>query len=120
MYASPTYYDDLMLAAAWLAKATQQTGYLVQAQQYYNTIVADPTAYQQPVYNWDAQFYAGCLSLWTQTGNRTYATQASRLAETMACLSSSMQQGYATGACAQLKTVKWRMQKDTPCACTAH
>ena len=75
MYASATYYDDLMLAAAWLYKATGSATYLAQAEQTYAVIMADPDAYQQTIYNWDQQFYAGCLMLWTLTSDRQYATQ---------------------------------------------
>ena len=77
MYSSATYNDDLMLAAVWLYKATGTKTYLDVATGLYDTINADASKYTQMVYNWDSQFYAGCLLLWTETQDRKYANQVS-------------------------------------------
>ena len=77
MYSSATYNDDLMLAAAWLYKATGTTAYLNVATALYDQISADASKYAQTVYNWDNQFYAACLVLFTETQDRKYASQVS-------------------------------------------
>ena len=79
MYSSATYEDDLMLAAAWMYKATGTSAWLSYAEAHYAVINLDSAQYAQPVYNWDNQYYAGCLLLWTETQDRKYATQVSCL-----------------------------------------
>lgn len=67
-----------MLGSAWMALASGNVGYRIDAQNFFNRIQANPTAYQTIFYNWDNQYYAACLVMWQVTGQSVYQQQVRR------------------------------------------
>ncbi|OWF46713.1 endoglucanase 13-like [Mizuhopecten yessoensis] len=66
-YASSGYEDELCTAAAWLYKATNETHYLTDAQQFYDS----DTAY---ALSWDDKQISCQVLLWELTGKAKYKT----------------------------------------------
>ncbi|KAK9805406.1 hypothetical protein WJX73_001936 [Symbiochloris irregularis] len=75
LYPGSNYLDDMMLGSAWMALATGNVGYRIDAQNFFNRIQAAPAPYQNIFYNWDNQYWAACLLMWQITGQSVYQQQ---------------------------------------------
>jgi endoglucanase len=69
VYNSSGYADDLLYAAAWLHRATQEPYYLRDAKQFYQLLRGQGnTSYQNPLVNWDNQYWLAVMLMWEATG----------------------------------------------------
>ena len=68
-YPSTSYLDDLCVAAAWLHRATNNQTYLMEAEAWYISLTTTGSDWNNPVANWNNQYWAATLLLLQLTGN---------------------------------------------------
>lgn len=92
VYNASGYTDDLMYAAAWLHRATQEPTYLTDAKQFYQQLQSQSnTSAHNFLVNWDNQYWLALMLMWEATGEvctmiATFVSYVTQLRETNAAL----------------------------------